>query len=131
MPDFQNPTPSFYRLQDGNILAVSIRVHSIVANDDDSLQPLVNSTTDCYAFAKRWKPPTTQQVAVSPTVVQQNVKFEVLLEEFNPCHLSNGSTLNVKTVLGQVNKMNTCSPYGEPVYSVSTHPVFNVDEPKY
>ena len=128
VPNFQNPTPSFYLLEDDNILAVSIRVHSIVQNTRAGSKLLVNSTTDCYAFTKQRKQPPQHLVSMSPSIVKPNVKFKVLLEKFNPLRLSNDTTLNVKTVLGQANKMNTRTIYGEPVYSVAANPVFNVDE---
>ena len=127
VPNFQKPTPSFYQLQNGDILAVLIRVHYILPNGND-INPIVNSTTDCYAFTKRRKALAEQQMNMSPSISQSNLKFKVLLEEFNPFRLSNGSIFNVKTVLSQVDKMNIRTQNGEPVYNIRAEPIYNIDE---
>lgn len=131
IPTFEKPTPSFYRLEDGVILAVLIRLNHLVIDDHNPAQPKVNATTECFTFtSNREHMPSQPDEIRSPSIVQENVPFEVMLEKFNPYRLSNGMVVNVKTVLGQVNKMDGYDLDGAPAYAVAAQPAFNVIKPK-
>lgn len=131
VPAFEGPTPSFYQLEDGTILGVLIRVHHLTVDKRSPSRPLVSSTTECSVFVhNRQAMPQQPEQMPSPSVKEENVPFEVLLEEFHPYKLSNGMTINVKTVLGQANLMDGYAFDGSPVYNVAAQPVFNVKNPK-
>lgn len=127
IPTFENPTPSFYRLEDGTIMAVLIRLLHLSPNPRNQSQPLTNSTTECLTFTRNRKPLSELKEAVSPAIKRENVPFDVLMENFNAYKLSNGVTVNVKTVLGQVNQVEGQIPDGGAAYTITATPVVNID----
>ena len=55
--------------------------------------------------------------------LEEDVEYEVLHENFSVYDLSNGLTLSVKTVVGQIKKTKFFTRDGEPVYVVNTNPI--------
>ena len=126
--DFKNTTPSFYRLEDGTILVALIRAQYVLRDEYSKTNHLVSSNTECYVFTnKRTKNPPQRSTTNPPPILKSNMKFEVLLEQFNTFCLSDGVTVNIKTVLSQVNKIDMLTRIGEPIYSIQATPVININ----
>ena len=56
-------------------------------------------------------------------IIDEDVEFEVLQENFSVYDLSNDFVLSIKTVLGQVKKTDGLTATGEPIYTVNVNPI--------
>ena len=72
--------------------------------------------------------PNGKQVGsnTSAAIVEEDVEYQTLKEDFNVYDLSNGAVLSIKTVLGQVQKTDLYTDVGEPVYNISSQPVIKI-----
>ncbi len=117
------PVPSYYELEDGTILSVLTRInHALVSRSGGA----VSHSTETFAFTphRHMSPKPTQPKP--PTIIDQDVKFTLLREEFNEYSVGNDITVSAKAVVSQVAKFDTYSDEGEPIYSVNSQPVFKV-----
>lgn len=64
--------------------------------------------------------------SLADNVLDEDVEFDVLSENFSTYDLSNNMTLGLKTVVGQVKKTRFYTKEGEPVYIVSLNPVIKI-----
>ena len=59
-------------------------------------------------------------------VLDDDVKFEAIMENFNEYDLSNGDVMNVKTVVVQVIQLDQHNEEGEPIYNINTQPLIKI-----
>lgn len=120
--------PSFYRLGDGTILSVLIKINHLLQKQSNPNSVAINSTIDVHVFVSQDKRnPSGKQLDLSEStissIVDDDVDCKTLREEFNVYNLSNGYILSVKTVVGQVRKTDRYNPEGEPIYDIDSQPV--------
>jgi hypothetical protein len=123
--------PSFYKLTDGTIIKIDIIMNHLVP---DPRQPdgfNINSTNVVSSFVSRDKRKPEAFVPFSPAepntgIVDEDVEFDVLQENFSVYELSNGLVMSIKPVLAQVKKTKFYTEMGEPVYTMNFNPIIKV-----
>ena len=120
--------PSYYKLNDGTIICAIVAIHTLVPDPKNPDGFGVNSTNVIHAFTPKEKRKPTAFQHYTPQqltegIIDDDVEYEVLHENFSVYDLSNGLTLSVKTVVGQIKKTKFFTRDGEPVYVVNTNPI--------
>lgn len=120
--------PSYYKLNDGTVLKANVNVNAVIQDARNSTQFALNSSNEVIAYVPKLKRRPEAFTQFDPAemasgITDDDVEFEVLREEFSVYELSNGVTLSVKTVVGQVRKTKFFTPQGEPVYNVNINPI--------
>ena len=123
--------PSYYKLNDGTIIKALAQIHGIVPDPKNPDGFGINSSNVVNAFVPKEKRSPERFFQYDPAdlvqgIVEDDMDFEVLRENFSVYDLSNGFVLSVKTVAGQVRKTKYFSKDGEPVYIVNTNPIIKV-----
>lgn len=59
-------------------------------------------------------------------IVVHDVDYDILREEFSIYSTSDGTVVNVKAAMGQIDKTKFVTPHGEPVYIVNPFPVTKI-----
>ena len=122
--------PSYYKLADGTIIRASVQVHAVIPSPTNPEDSTVISTNIINAFVpKEGRNPTAFQPMSEPiasSIVDEDVDYEVMREQFSVYDLSDGKVLSVKTVVGQINKTKYWTRGGEPVYTVNANPIIKV-----
>lgn len=131
--DFGSRRKSYYRLDDGTIISAMFVVHSAAPDPAASGIGRVDSSCIVGAYAperarrpERFRPHGAGEIGES--VVDEDVRFDAIAENFHDHSLSNGSTLRIKTVVDRVKKTSLFTENGEPVYVVSVTPVVDARE---
>ena len=125
--------PSFYKLGDGTILSVLIRINHLVVDPFNPNSVSLNSVNNVHVFVEKSKrQPGTESKPHkdSISIIDDDVECTTLREEFNVYDLSNGDTMSVKSVLGQVRKTNMFSNNGEPIYNIDLQPIIKIKRKK-
>lgn len=123
--------PSYYKLHDGTIVQAFIHVNYLLADPNTPQGFRVNSTNLVTAFVPREKrkpasfQPFTQE-ELQNGVVEEDVEYEVMRENFSVYELSNGLVMSIKTVMGQIRKTKYFTIDGEPIYLVNVNPILKV-----
>lgn len=123
--------PSFYKLNDGTIIRALIHINYLLPDPQSPQGFAVNSINTVSAFVPKEKRNPRVYVPYNPaelnaSIIEDDVEFEVLRENFSVYDLSNDLVLSVKTVVGQIKKSKFLTKDGEPIYSVNTNPILKV-----
>jgi hypothetical protein len=120
--------PSLYKLADGTIIKIEVLVSHLVPDPRRPEGFNINSQNIISSFVPTEKrkpeaftPYSTQELNVG--IVDEDLDFVVLQENFSAYELSNDFILSVKPVLAQVKKTKFYSITGEPVYTMNFNPV--------
>ena len=122
---------SFYKLKDGTIVRAHIHINHLI-KDPRSPQGLAISSTNMmisYVPKEKRTPDAFQhysQTELQSGIIDEDMEPEVLRENFSVYKLSNGTTLSVKTIAGQISKTKFYTSDGEPVYVVNTTPIIKI-----
>lgn len=120
-------TPSYYKLGDGTILSVLIKINHVLADAPESGDGAVHHSTELLVFApNRQKPRRSTPQNQPSTIIDQDVACTPIREEFNDYAVGKDIIVSAKAVVGQVAKTDACSDVGEPVYNISVLPVIKV-----
>ena len=118
---------STYRLTDGTLLkARDVLVEAVrLPSRDQQGNPVYNlNTLTIYGVVPpksvlgKESPPFTQE-ELSKSVIDFNMKFDVIQEPWNRYVLTDGTEIETRTVLGSVSKTDRYGHYGEPIYLTS------------
>lgn len=123
------PVPNFYKLGDGTILGVITHLNHLITNPTDPNRVSTNFSSETFAFVPSGKrKPEGKQLdeSTSATVIDEDMKYTTLKEDFNVYDLSSGGVISIKTVLGQVQKTDRYNNVGEPIYNVNAQPIIKV-----
>ncbi len=123
------PVPSFYKLDDGTMLGILTRINHLIPNPMNTNDISTNLSTQVFAFVpenKRNPNGKQEGSGVSVTIIEEDVEYETLKEDFNTYDLSNDIVLSLKTVLGQVQKTDIHTNMGEPIYNINSQPVIKI-----
>lgn len=123
--------PSYYKLKDGTIIKAHININHLKTNPQAQQGFSVNSTNMMISYvSKEKRRPESYQPYTSADIqagiIDDDMEPEVLRENFSVYKLSNGMTLSVKTIAGQISKTKFFTQDGEPVYIVNTTPIIKV-----
>lgn len=123
--------PSYYKLNDGTIIRALVQVNSLVPDpkNPDGFSVNQNNLVIAYVPKEKRNPISFQPynpAELEQNIVDQDVDFEVLRENFSVYELSNNMVLSVKTVVGQIRKTKFYTKEGEPVYIINTNPIIKV-----
>lgn len=123
-------SPSYYKLNDGTIIRALVHLNAAVPEPSNLQGFSLNTTNLVNAFVPKEK---RRPEAFEPygqiteqDVVDPDVEFEVLRENFSVYDLSNRITISLKTVVGQIKKTKHHTKEGEPIYTVNTNPIYKV-----
>jgi hypothetical protein len=121
-------SPSLYKLTDGTIIKIEVSVNHFAPDPQQPEGFNVNSTNIISSFVpaqkrkpEAFKPYSPQELNTG--VIDEDVEFDILQENFSVYELSNDFILSVKPVLAQVKKTKFYSPIGEPIYIMNFNPV--------
>ncbi|MGI0057527.1 MAG: hypothetical protein ACREAK_09180 [Nitrosarchaeum sp.] len=120
--------PSYYKLSDGTIIRALIHINYLLPDPKSPQGFAINSINSVSAFVPKEKRRPQAYVPynlseLDSSIIEDDVEFEVLRENFSVYDLSNGLVLSVKTVVGQIKKSKFLTVDGEPVYSINTNPI--------
>jgi len=120
--------PSYYKLADGTLVRALIHINYLLPDPKSPQGFGINSINSVSAFVPKEKRHPEAFVPYNPSelqsgIIDEDMEFEVLRENFSVYDLSNGLVLSVKTVVGQVKKTKFLTKDGEPVYSINTNPI--------
>lgn len=123
--------PSYYKLDDGTIISALITIDHLTPDPGSPDGIEVNSSTHINAFVpdKDRKPQEFQPYQpheLQSGITDNDVKYEVMSEEFSIYDLSDGKVMSIKTVVGQIIKTKFLTTAGEPVYTVNTNPIVKI-----
>jgi hypothetical protein len=125
-------SPSYYKLKDGTIISALV-VPNYMIKDPNGVGG--NTANVILAFV----PPELRKpesfVPFMPTEIQKNIidddlEFETLLENFSVYKLSDGATLSIKSIVSQIGKTKLFTQAGEPIYNVNVAPAVKVKKPE-
>ena len=121
--------PSFYKLEDGTILEATIIIESIVPDprQQSGYQIRTHNYSIAYVPKEERKPAEFKPfnyAEILTDVISEDVRVEILREEFSTYELSNGMVLNIKAVVGQIQKSRKRTELGEPIYSININPIY-------
>ena len=123
--------PSYYKLKDGTIIKAHININHLSPDPRSPQGFAINSTNAIISYVPKEKrnPNAFQrysQTELQTGIIDEDMEPEVLRENFSVYKLSNGMTMSVKTIAGQISKTKFFSQEGEPVYVVNTTPIIKV-----
>lgn len=123
--------PSYYKLTDGTILKAMAHLNFLLPDPRRPGEFVMNHTNIASVFVPQEKRRPELYKPYNPSelahfVTDEDVEYEVLLENFSVYDLSNGFILSVKSVVGQVRKTSLVEPSGDPLYIVNINPVFKI-----
>ena len=101
----------------------------MIIDPSDQNKISISSVNHVHVFVeknKRQQQTETLLQQQSLPVLEDDVETIILREEFNVYDLSNGSTMSVKSVTGQVRKLNGYNNNGEYIYNVDSQPVIKI-----
>ena len=125
----RTPIPSFYKLKDGTILGATVIVNHVLPNPSNPNDVVVNSDISFKIFVpankrkQQGKRLVTQEEMAS-SIVDEDVQYDTLREEFNEYNLSNKAIISVKTIVSQINTTSLYNEQGEPIYQINAQPIF-------
>ena len=118
---------SYYKLDDGTIIRALVLINAISVVDNDKKSLNINSTNVITAFvpSSRKEPHKFESIIPNtpPPIQEEDVPYTPLRENFSVYSLSDGSTLSVRTVVGQISKTALYTRSGEPVYNIQVTPI--------
>jgi hypothetical protein len=115
---------STYRLTDGTLLKVrDVLIKALrLSSFDEQGNPIYNLNTQTISgvvptksiLGKESAPFTQEELTKS--VIDPNMKFDIIEEPWNKYVLADGTEIEIKTVLTTVSKTNKYGHHGEPIY---------------
>lgn len=128
---------STYKLVDGTILKVrNVIIKALrLSSFDQQGNPIYNlnaltisGVVPTKSVLGKQSAPFTQE-ELSASIIDPDIKFEAIQEPWNKYVLTDGTEIEIKTVLGTVSKTNKYGPYGEPIYLTNAPYNFKVKIP--
>lgn len=123
--------PSFYKLKDGTLIRVLISIGHLIPDpesphgyDIDALSTIASYVPMENRHPERYAP--FDPSSIPSNILDEDMKPETLMEDFNAYPMSNGMTMSVKSVVAQVSKTRFYTAQGEPFYTVDATPVIKV-----
>lgn len=121
---------SYYKLDDGTIVSAVIDINYIVQNRFASSGHSMNSTENIAVYVptqnlmpEKYAIVSPEELRSSSNIMIENVKYEVLREDYSTYTLSNDMILSLKTVVGQISKTKFFNQIGQPIYLITPHPI--------
>jgi len=119
---------SFYKLIDGTIIKVVMLLNFLIPIPPKPDDYDVNTTNIVSSFvpSEKRRPELfapTPNPQFDKDIVDDDVEFEVIKENFSVYDLTNGLVVSIKPVLGQVRKTKYYSVQGEPIYLTNVSPI--------
>ena len=104
-----------------------VSVNYILSDMPDSGTGLVNHRISIDTFVPN-RNKTTNAIPPnkSPTIINQDVKYETVREEFNDYAVGNSIVVSAKAVLGQIRKTDSYNQVGEPIYDLNVQPIIKI-----
>ena len=127
--------PSYYNIDNGTILKVYTLVNSLHPDPKNLKSVAVDSQDIILTFtpqSQRGEPSTTAltQKQLVEGILEEDVNVEPLRENFSTHSVSDGSTLSIKTIVGQVSKTKYFNREGVPIYIVNSSIVPKIKKTK-
>lgn len=127
----QKVVPCYYELDGGNILECIFTLQGILPHPTNKNQINFNLRQHYHVFspetdrALNMPEPSNQPnpINASTKIINQDVDFSVIHEEFSVFKLSNKLTISVKPAIVQIRKLDVSTINGEPTYNVESHPL--------
>ena len=120
--------PSYYKLSDGTIIRALVNINYLLANPLSPEGFTINSNNSVNAYVPKEKRYPGKFEEYNPSdlqsgIIDADVEFEVLRENFSVYEMSNKIKISIKTVVGQIRKTKFYTKEGEPVYIISPNPI--------
>lgn len=131
IPTLQKAGEGYHRIGDGtgSILRLSAHINGLIAGPRPG-DYIANTITNLFVFTptKFRHPEKSLPSMPDPrsTVVDEDVAHETISNEPSVYVVDGNTTVSVMPVIGQIRKTSSHSPNGEPVYIVSSYPIFKV-----
>ena len=119
--------PSFYKLSKNDIIVSAlIKANYCTSHPTEFNNASINTSTNVHIFVpikNRKKNYMSQNIDPKINIVEEDIEYDILKENFNVYDLSNDVIMSVKTVVAQINRTDSYSNEGEPVYSINVQPI--------
>ena len=125
--------PSYYKLNDDSqaIVCALISINHLLplADDPTKLEMNLSRQVNVFVPKENRKSESSAPVTLSEiqsAIIERDVSYETLAENFSEYDLSNGVIVSLKTVAGQISRSKFYTPQGEPIYTVATTPIIKI-----
>jgi hypothetical protein len=125
-------SPSYYKLKDGTIISAWI-VPNYMIKDPNGVGGNTGNVILAFIPPELRKPESYMPFTpadIQKNIIEEDVEFETLLEEFSVYKLSDGTKLSIKSIVSQISKTSLFTQAGEPVYNVNVAPAIKVKKPE-
>jgi hypothetical protein len=119
---------SEYKLENGSVVRVRHILQKVI-KEESGLS--INATTTVSVFSPPELKGSPSLKAYIPqelesSIVEENLEFETIKEDWNEYELEDKTKLYVKPVLTVISKTDKYDSYGEPLYLTQVHPLTKV-----
>lgn len=126
---------SYFKLENGTIIKAFVYLDNVKKDLKSSQGYAVDASlaSNCYVSAEHLLPdhfePFPQNI-LNVGIVEEDVPFETIRDNFSVYHMSNGMTISIKPVITQIDKTRFFRPTGEPIYFVKQTLFFKIKKKK-
>ena len=124
---------SYYKLLDDTdtIISALISLHHALPKSEDPEDISINTNIQISVFTPKQYRKLSKFKNVPPNdlaagVIDDDVKFDVLREDFSIYDISNDVAVSIKTVVSNITKTRHYNNYGEPIYGTTAHPIIKI-----
>jgi hypothetical protein len=119
---------SYYKLKDGTIIEAYTEIESVVEAPNTPTGYVIRTKNNSVAYVpKNVRQPQNYSpfspIELQSGILEEEIDFETLQEEYTVYELSNGMQLSIKAVVSQIGRTKFFTIHGEPVYSTSVSPI--------
>jgi hypothetical protein len=122
------PQANYYKLKDGTVIRVIMILNYLtpVSGNEEDFDVNTTNIISCFAPSSERRPDLFTPVSASDLnkgIVDEDVEFDTVKENFTTYNLTNGLTVSIKPVLAQARKTKYYTAHGEPVYLTNISPI--------
>lgn len=129
---------NLYKIEDGTILKLKLVFIKVIREGVDSVgNPIysINSQNVVGIIPPKelMGPPSNRSYTpqeIADSIVKEDLKFEVIREDWNEYKLKDGTTLYIKPVVTMVSRTSLFDRRGEPIYNVQSQIIIKERIPK-
>ncbi len=127
--------PSYYRIKkDGTVIRCLTRLIAMSKTVNNTADAISVNEVAAFVPQQNKRPelfdPNNKKPMQKEDIADDDVDYELLREEFSNYEMSDGQTINIKTVVGQIVKFNRYTLNGDPIYNVTPTPIVRIRQNK-
>lgn len=126
---------SYFKLENGTIIKAFVYLDNIKKDPKSPQGYAVDASmsSNCYVPKEHLSPDLFEpfpQNSLNVGVVEEDIPFETIRDNFSVYHMSNGITISIKPIIVQIDKTRFFRPTGEAIYFVKQNPLIKIKKKK-